>query len=151
MKLVERAEARIASLAHIHTRAYGQAHIGVFEIMRGDAARAAPHATGLVRLAREHDLNYWRAVGVFLDGWVKSTSGEGFKGLADMRRGVELLREQNIPIMDAIFKMALAGAEARAGDPKRAVAILDDALATCERIGHRALEPNCTGFAAKSC
>jgi predicted ATPase len=57
-----------------------------------------------------------------------------------MRRGVELLREQNIPIIYPIFKMALAGAEARAGDPERAVAILDDALATCERIGYRALD-----------
>ena len=45
IKLIERAEARIASLAHIHTRAYGQANIGVFEIMRGDAARAASRGT----------------------------------------------------------------------------------------------------------
>jgi predicted ATPase len=140
MKLIERVETRIASLAHVGTRAYGQAYISMFEIMLGDAARAAPHAAGLVRLAREHDLNQWRAVGVFLDGWAKSTSSEGFEGLADMRRGVELLREQNVLTFDDIFKIALAGAEARAGDPELAVAILDDALATCERIGHRAFD-----------
>ncbi len=57
-----------------------------------------------------------------------------------MRRGVELLREQNVLIFDGLFKIALAEAEARTGDLGRAVAILDEALATSERIGHRAFE-----------
>ena len=57
-----------------------------------------------------------------------------------MRRGVELLREQNLLIFDGLIKIALAEAEACAGDVDRAVAILDEALATCERIGHRAFE-----------
>src|SRR5271157_1234155 len=34
----------------------------------------------------------------------------------------------------------LAEAEARTGDPDRAIAILDEALATCDRIGYRAFE-----------
>ena len=57
-----------------------------------------------------------------------------------MRRGVELLREQNALIFDGLFKIALAEAEARVGDPDRAVAILDEALATSDRTGHRAFE-----------
>jgi len=62
------------------------------------------------------------------------------EGLADMRRGVELLRDQNVMICDGLVKIALAEAEARAGDIDRAIAVLDEALATCERIGHRAFE-----------
>ena len=61
-------------------------------------------------------------------------------GLDDMRRGVELLREQNVLIFDGLLKIALAEAEARAGDPARAVAILDEALATSDRTGNRAFE-----------
>ena len=38
------------------------------------------------------------------------------------------------------MKIALAEAEARAGDPARAVAILDEALATSDRTGYRAFE-----------
>ena len=57
-----------------------------------------------------------------------------------MRRGAELLREQNVLLFDGLVKIALAEAEARAGDPDRAVAILDEALATCERTGYRAFE-----------
>ena len=57
-----------------------------------------------------------------------------------MRRGVDLLREQNVLIFDGLLKIALAEAEARAGDSDRAVAILDEALATSDRTGYRAFE-----------
>ena len=43
-----------------------------------------------------------------------------------MRRGVELLREQNVLIFDGFLKIALAEAEARAGDVDRAVSVLDE-------------------------
>ena len=41
---------------------------------------------------------------------------------------------------DGLLKIALAEAEAAAGDPGRAVVILDEALATCDRTGYRAFE-----------
>ena len=91
-------------------------------------------------LAREHDLPLWRAWGVFLEGVAKAQSGEPGGGLADMRRGAELLREQNFLLLDGLSKIALAQAEARAGDVDRALAILGEALATCERTGHRMFE-----------
>jgi predicted ATPase len=57
-----------------------------------------------------------------------------------MRRGVEQLREQNMLTFDGLLKIALAEAEAAAGDLDRAIAVIDEALATCERIGNRAFE-----------
>ena len=47
---------------------------------------------------------------------------------------------QNILTFDGLLKIALAEAEARASDPDRALAILDEAVATCERRGYRAFE-----------
>jgi predicted ATPase len=38
------------------------------------------------------------------------------------------------------MKIALAEAEARAGDVDRAVAVIDEAVATCERTEYRAFE-----------
>ena len=67
-------------------------------------------------------------------------SGAPADGLGDMRRGAELLREQNVLNFDGLLKIALAEAEPRAGDPDRAIAILDEALATCDRLGYRAFE-----------
>jgi hypothetical protein len=77
---------------------------------------------------------------VFLEGWATSASGAIGAGLEDMRRGVEQLHEQNVLLFDGLLKIALAEAEAAAGDPGRAVVILDEALATADRLGYRTFE-----------
>ena len=135
ISLIDRMQTRMADLTHVGTLAFGRMYAAMFELMRGDHARAAPNAFELARLAREHDLPMFRAFGVFLEGWATAASGAVGGGLEDMRRGVELLREQNVLFFDGLLKIALAEAEARAGDPDRAVAILDEALATCDRTG----------------
>jgi predicted ATPase len=137
ISLVGDAEARIAGLAHIGTRATGRVLTAIFELMRGDLSRAAPNVIELARLTREHDLPTQRAYAVFLEGSATAQSGTVSSGLEAMRRGVELLREQNALLYDGLLKIALAGAEARAGHVDRALAILDEALATSERVGHR--------------
>jgi predicted ATPase len=111
----------------------------MFALMHGDLSRAAQNAVELARLTREHDLRLWRAFGVFLEGFATAQSSSA-GGLDAMRDGAELLREQNILIFDGLLKIALAGAEARAGDVDRALATLDEAVATSERIGHRTFD-----------
>ena len=140
VSLNDRMQTRIADLTHVGTLAPGRIHAALFELMRGDRARAAPNALELARLAREHDLPMYRAFGVFLEGLGIATSGAISSGLDDMRRGVELLREQNVLWFEGLLTVALAETEARAGDPDRAVATLDEALATCDRTGYRAFE-----------
>ena len=138
--LVESARERLESITHVGTRAQGKCHAALFELMRGDHARATPNALELVRLAREYNLPFWRASGVFLEGWVTAATGAVGSGLEDMRGGAELLREQNLLWFDGLLKITLAEAEARAGDSDRAVAILDEALAASDRTGYRAFE-----------
>jgi class 3 adenylate cyclase/tetratricopeptide (TPR) repeat protein len=140
VSLARGAEARIAGLAHVQTRAFGKMHAALFELMRGDLSRAAPYAVELARLAREQDLLMWRAFGVFLEGAARAEGGAPGGGLEDMRRGVELLRDQNVPLFDGLLKIALAEVEAREGDLGRAVAILDEALMSSARTGHRAFD-----------
>ena len=141
VSLVAHADERLAGVTHIGTRAYGKMFAAMFEVMRGNFSRAAPHAVEVVRLAREHDLQLWLAFGLVLEGSASAQSGAPSDGLEDMRRGIELLRNQNVLLLDGIFKIALAEAEARGGGVDRALAVLDEALATCERIGHRAFDP----------
>ena len=140
VSLVGRAEARIADLTHVGTLAPGRMHAAMVDLMRGDRARVALNAFELTRLAREFDLNLFRAFGVFLEGWASAASGASGSGLEGMRRGVELLREQNVLWFDGLLKMALAEAESQGADPGCAVAILDETLATCDRTGYRAFE-----------
>ena len=140
ISLIDRMKTRVAGLTHISTLASGKLYAAMFELMRGDHLRATPNALELVRLTGEQELPMFRAYGVFLKGWTSAASGASDSGLEDMRRGVEQLREQNVLFFDGLLKIALAEAEARAGDPDRAVAILDEALATADRLGYRAFE-----------
>jgi predicted ATPase len=140
ISLVGEAEARSASLAHVGTRAYGTMHAAMFELMRGDLSRAASKGHELAQLAHEHGLPVWRAFGVFLQGLADAQSDSAGGGLEDMRRGIELQRDQNVLSFAGLLKIALAETEARAGDIDRALAILGEALATSERIGHRTFD-----------
>ena len=88
---------------------------------------------------------------MFLEGWASAASGASDSGLEDMRRGVEQLREQNVLFFDGLLKIALAEAEAGAGDPDRAFAILDEALATATAWAIARSKPNCIGRAAICC
>ena len=140
ISLMDRMKTRVAGLTHVGTLASGKLYAAMFELMRGDHLRATPNAFELVRLAREQELPLFRAFGVFLEGFATAPAGATGSGLDDMRRGVEQLREQNVLFFDGLLKIALAEAEARAGDPDRAVAILHEALATADRLGYRAFE-----------
>jgi class 3 adenylate cyclase/predicted ATPase len=140
MSLIDGMQARIAGVKRIGTQAYGRAHAAMFELMRGSYARGAPNAVELAQLARDHELPMWRAFAVFLGGWAISEHGPRPAGLEDMRLGVEQLREQHILLFDGLLKIALAEAEARSGDLDRALTVLDEGLATAERMGFRAFE-----------
>jgi predicted ATPase len=140
VSLVHDAEARISSLAHIGTQAYGIAHAAMFELMRGDHPRVAANGLELARLARDRDLPTWRDYAVLFEGLANAECSAPAGGLEGMRRGAELMRQQNELVWDGLIKVALAEAEARAGDVDRALAILGEALATSERTGHRAFD-----------
>ena len=71
-----------ARVAHIGTHPYAKYHAAMFELMRGDRARAAENGSETARLAREHDLPLWRAVGAFLEGLATAECGALARGSA---------------------------------------------------------------------
>ena len=81
ISLIDRMQARVADLTHVGTLAIGAAFAALFELMRGDHARAAPNALKLARLAGEHDLPIWRAFGLFLAGRRRLKAGRLASGL----------------------------------------------------------------------
>ena len=140
ISLIERMQTRLAGLTHVGMVAFGKMHSALFDLMRGDHARATPKTFELAGLAREHELAMYDAFGAFLHGWTTTKSGTLAAGLENMRRGVAMLREQNILLFDGLLKIALAEAEAATGDLDRALAALSEGLATAERMGFRAFE-----------
>jgi predicted ATPase len=140
VSLVDGTHERLVSVAHVGTHPYAKLHVAMFELMRGDRGRAAENGSETARLAREHDLPLWRAYGAFFEGLATAERGALGEGLSDMRRCAQSLRQQGLLNFDGLFKIALAEAEAREGGPESAIAILDEALATVERLGYRAFE-----------
>ena len=133
VRSMEAAKARASQLTHAGTIAYCKMHAAMFEMMRGDFARAAPLATVLAELAREHDLKFWGACAAFVEGWT-ATRDDLTAGRAQMRHGLDLL---NIVAFEGLFKGAFAVAEARARDYPAALATLDHAASVIERTGER--------------
>jgi class 3 adenylate cyclase/predicted ATPase len=140
VSLVERARERAEGLTHAHTLALGTMHAAMFELMRRDRPRARADVSNLARILREHDLRLFRAFDEFLQGWATADSGALAEGLEGMRHGVESLREQNTVLFDGLIKITLAEAEARADVADRALADLDEALATVDQLSFRAFE-----------
>ena len=66
--------------------------------------RGARNAFELARLTHEHDLPMWGAFGVFLDGLASAGSDVLGRGLEDMRRGAQLLRDQNVLFFDGLLQ-----------------------------------------------
>ena len=132
--------ARITGLTNANTLALGELHAALFALMRGDRSRARTSVTELTRTVRGHDLPLFRAFDLFLEGWATADAGAPAEGLEGIRRGVESLREQNVLLFDGLLKKILSEGEARAGDLERAVATLDEALATSDRAGFRTFE-----------
>ena len=139
ISLIDHMQTRIAEITHAGTLAFARLHAALFELIRGDPARAEPNASELARLAREHKLTFHGAAAAFLEGWVKAHAGAS-GGLEEMRSAIEQVREQNVLTFLDLGTIALAEAEARAGDPDRAAALLDEALVTDKRAGCRAFE-----------
>jgi class 3 adenylate cyclase/tetratricopeptide (TPR) repeat protein len=137
--LLSRMLARIASLTHGNTIALGHMLAAQFALMLGGPMRGDTNSLELARIASAHDLPQFRAFGMFFNGWARVES-DLLGGLDGMRRGVDSLRAQNVLIFDSLVKITLAKAEAEAGDPGRAVATLDEALETADRLGYRAFE-----------
>jgi predicted ATPase len=140
VSFVERMRERVAELSHAPTLAHGSALTAFFALMQGGSPRARTSVSDLARAVHDHDLPLFRAIRDFLVGWATFDDGALADGLEAMRRGAESIGRQNAVVFDGIIKIALAQAEARAGDPERALAVLDEALATCDRTDYRAFE-----------
>jgi hypothetical protein len=139
MSHLERAHERLAGITHVGTLAFGRHHSAMFSPMRHDHIGGAQSASELARLAHEHDLRMFRAFAVFLQGSATAERAHD-GGLLEMRRGAELLRERNILQCDGLLKIELAMAEAESGCLLWAIAILGEAIETCETMGYRAFE-----------
>jgi hypothetical protein len=96
--IIDRMQSRITDLTHVGILAFGRMHSALFELMRGDHARAAPNAFELSRLAREHDLPMFRAgrVSRGLGDRRKRRARQRARGNAPRRRAAARTKRTNV-------------------------------------------------------
>jgi class 3 adenylate cyclase/predicted ATPase len=117
---------------HVPTIALAHNQAAMFEMMRRDRPRTAPHAQALLSLAREHGMPVWVAQGTFLHGW-SQWSADPEAGMAEMYQGIALIRLQHHEVSLQTQMPLLAETEAKAGRADAALATVEMQLATTER------------------
>ena len=153
ISLIDRMQTRIADLTHVGTLAFGKMYAALFELMRGDRTRAdAERASSLPASRASTSCRCGARSACFSRVGRPLRAARSATGSRTCAAASSNLREQNVLFFDGLLKIALAEAEAEAGDPDRAVAILDEALATYRPHGLSAhSKQSCTARAAKSC
>ena len=127
-QFANRAVTQAAKSGNLQTLVYVNYHLCFFETVRGDRQRALPVAQALLDLAREHAMPVWEALGRFLHAWANWVVDDQQIELAEMRQGIERLRELGQGFHRSYLRGLLAEALADEGNLDIALAELDDAL-----------------------
>jgi predicted ATPase len=138
LPLTDRALADAESSAHAPTMAHALNIAALLGLVRCNPEAVATYSQALADIASRYDLPaLWAGWAVFLQGWAKWSDGSEEFGLADMRRGLAVNREQGFDWLLPSLEASLAEAEASAGEIDAGLRRLDDALAEVGRTEQR--------------
>jgi predicted negative regulator of RcsB-dependent stress response len=132
--------ARARETRHVMTLALAAYYRSMFEIMRRDARSAEPYAAETLELGRAQGLPMYIRYRALKCAWVRARLGDRDEGVAQMRQGLDSLREQGDTLVRPFYSVLLAELEAEAGEIDAAVGAIDRTLAEIERTGQRTFE-----------
>jgi len=138
LRLADRALADAESAAHAPTVGYALAFAARLGLFRHSPEEVATYSRALADSVSRYDLPaFWAGIAVFLQGWAKWSDGAEESGLAEMRRGIAIYREQGLASFLSTFEAALADAEASAGETAAGLQRVDEAFAELDRTEER--------------
>jgi len=138
LTLAHRALTDAELAAHAPTMGFALLVAALLEFVRYNPEAVATCSQALADIASRYDLPaYIAGLVVFFQGWAKWSGSAEVSGLAEMRRGLAIHREQGFVFYLHNFAAALAKAEASAGETDAGLRRLDDALAELERTEER--------------
>src|SRR5262249_21941474 len=138
LRLADRALADAESAAHAPTMGYALSFAARLGLLRYSSEAVATSSEALADIVSRYDLPaMWVGFAAFFQGWAKGSNGTEESGLAEMRRGIVIVREEGRLWLLPSFEAALAEAEAGAGETDAGLQRLDDALAESERTAQR--------------
>jgi class 3 adenylate cyclase/predicted ATPase len=138
LRLADRALADAESVAHAPTMATALEHAARLGLVRYYPETVTTYCQALFDIVSRYDLPaFWAGWAAFFQGWANSSDGAEESRLAEMRRGLAIVREQGQFLYLPSLEAALAEAEASAGETDAGLRRLDNALAELERTEQR--------------
>ena len=133
-RLAEQSVEEARLLAHPTSLCFAHSIVcRVYYLLR-DKEALAHHSAMVVRLADEHGLGLWRALGSIYAGWSRGDSGALGEGMAMIRSGIARYRAAGAGLSLPLFLASLALFEREAGRHDEALALLRQAQAA-EKAG----------------
>jgi predicted ATPase len=138
LPLAERALTDAKSAAHAPTMGHVLAHAAWLGLVRCNLEAVATYSQALADILSRFDLAaIWASLAVFFQSWARWSDGAEESSLAEMRRGLAIVREQAGAWFLPNLEAALAEVEASAGETDAGLRRLDDALAELEATENR--------------
>jgi hypothetical protein len=133
LRLADRALADAGSVAHAPTMGQVLELAAFLGLVRYNPETVATHSQASADIVSRYDLPApWAGYATFFQGWAKWSDGAEESGLAEMRRGLAINRDQGLAWFLLSLEAALAEAEASAGETDAGLRRLDDALVELE-------------------
>jgi len=124
-----RAVALATELGHPFTMAYALFHSGFLHLWRREPETVRDLAERLLLVAGQHDLQLWKALGMFLLGAANTGIGDLQEGLDQIRHGLDLYRGlKTPPVFWPLLLYVHADACARSGRPADGLGMIDEAI-----------------------
>ncbi|MBV8456678.1 MAG: hypothetical protein JO122_08695, partial [Acetobacteraceae bacterium] len=141
LRLSNRALADAESAGHPPTMAYALYFAGAWlGLVRCNAEAVTTYSQALADIVSRYDLPaIWAGIAVF-EGWARWSDAAEESGLAQMRCGLAIERDQGMVYLVPSLEAALAEAEASTGKTDAGLRRLDDASALLERTEQRLYE-----------
>jgi predicted ATPase len=142
LRLADRAAlADAESAAHAPTMATALTWAALLGLWQCNPEAVATYSRALADIVSRYGVPaYWAGFAAFFQGWAKWCDGAEESGVAEMRGGIAIQREQGTVWHLPSFETALAEAEAGAGETDAALRRLDGTLAELERTEQRLYE-----------
>jgi tetratricopeptide (TPR) repeat protein len=137
LRLADRALADAGSAEHPPTLAYVQLFRALLGLLRRSAEATAAASQALADIVSQYGLAAaFAGYATFNRGWASWSRSGGEVGLAEMRNGIVIQREQGLLSFLPPQEAAVAEAEAAAGEVGAGLRRVEAALAEAERMQH---------------
>jgi predicted ATPase len=127
-RLAEQSVEEARRLAHPTSLCFAHSIASRVYYLLCDRIALAQHSAAVVRLADEHGLSLWQALGHIYTGWSQAENGAG-EGAAMIRNGIARYRAAGAALSLPLYLASLARVEAAAGHQRAALELLDEAQA----------------------